>query len=211
MRLSKPSPAMVVAVTALVMATTGGAVAAVNFARNAGAVDGKSAVSARASLGSARGKLVATARRGPNAGRIPGKFLADVVATQKFGRALDVTDNATGAAVDLSNLFGLGKLTASCQDEDKKAGNEDPASAVTFANGSGSAVNSARRVGTGSPVISAVANATVDQFTIKGSNTFSYHLELAGSNVLVDGVVRQDGRDTTGASCLVYGTVLLVR
>ena len=46
MKLKRPSPAMTVAVVALVMSMTGGAIAAVNFAENAGAVDGYSAVKA---------------------------------------------------------------------------------------------------------------------------------------------------------------------
>jgi hypothetical protein len=60
----RPSPSLVISLIALVMATTGTAIAAVDFARNAGAVDGKSAVSAGSSLSNARGKLVATARGG---------------------------------------------------------------------------------------------------------------------------------------------------
>ena len=65
MRPRRPSPAMVVAVIALVVALSGTAIAAVDYARNAGAVDGKSAVGAQASLGRAAGKLVATAADGP--------------------------------------------------------------------------------------------------------------------------------------------------
>src|SRR5215207_1583101 len=75
MKLHRPSPAMVVALIALVMAMTGSAVAAVNFATNAGAVDGKSAVRAGVTRSFAAGRLVATAADGPNKGRIPSKFL----------------------------------------------------------------------------------------------------------------------------------------
>ena len=64
MKLRLPSPAMVVAVIALIVALSGTAIAAVDFARNAGAVDGKSAVGAKASLRSAAGKLVATSTGG---------------------------------------------------------------------------------------------------------------------------------------------------
>ena len=61
MKLKRPSPAMVVAVLALVMSMTGGAIAAVNFAQNAGHVDGFSAVKAsKAGKQKAAGKLVAT-------------------------------------------------------------------------------------------------------------------------------------------------------
>ena len=42
---------------------------------------------------------------------------------------------------------------------------------------------------------------------INGSNTFLFHVEYRGKNLLVNGVVRQDGRATPTASCLVWGTV----
>ena len=72
MKLRLPSPAMVVAVIALIVALSGTAIAAVDFAHNAGAVDGKSAVFSGASLSQAAGKLVATNRSGPDKGRLPG-------------------------------------------------------------------------------------------------------------------------------------------
>src|SRR5215208_4882872 len=78
MRISRPSPATVISIIALVMATTGTAVAAVDFARNSGQVDGISAVPASSSNSRAKGNLVATARGGSNVGQIPHKFLADV-------------------------------------------------------------------------------------------------------------------------------------
>ena len=102
MKIRRPSPAMAVACTALFIALGGTSIAAVNYARNAGAVDGKSAVSAGASLARAKGNLVATARGGSNAGRIPGKFLADVTRGESFARAFDVTDNTPGAALELA-------------------------------------------------------------------------------------------------------------
>ena len=55
--------------------------------------------------------------------------------------------------------------------------------------------------------VSAVPNGTVAQLTIGGSNTFFYHVEYKGRNLLVNGVVRQDGRNSAAASCLVWGTV----
>ena len=74
MKLKRPSPAMVVAVVALVMSMTGGAIAAVNFAQNAGSVDGYSAVKAsKAGKAKAAGKLVATykERRQPRQAAAP--------------------------------------------------------------------------------------------------------------------------------------------
>ena len=40
--------------------------------------------------------------------------------------------------------------------------------------------------------------------------TFELHLERKGSNYFVHGVVRQDGRGTNAASCLVYGMAIAV-
>ncbi|HEX6619135.1 MAG TPA: hypothetical protein VF024_05735, partial [Solirubrobacteraceae bacterium] len=79
MKLRLPSPAMVVAVIALIVALSGTAIAAVDFAHNAGAVDGKSAVGAKASLRSAAGKLVATSTGGDGKGQIPARFLDGVM------------------------------------------------------------------------------------------------------------------------------------
>ncbi len=59
MRIRRPSPAMVVAIVALVMACAGTSIAAVNYASNAGAVDGLSAVRA-GSVDRAAGRLIAT-------------------------------------------------------------------------------------------------------------------------------------------------------
>ncbi len=69
MKLKRPSPAMTVAVVALVMSMTGGAIAAVNFAENSGSVDGYSAVKAsKAGKAKAAGKLVATYATATTAG-----------------------------------------------------------------------------------------------------------------------------------------------
>ena len=100
MKPKLPSPAMVVAMVALAVALSGTAVAAVNFASNAGAVDGKSAVASGAKLSSAAGKLVATQRSGAGKGRIASQYLdlPQVVrgSSSNFGRAVGVVDNAAG-------------------------------------------------------------------------------------------------------------------
>ena len=62
MKFRKPSPAMAVSVAALVMASTGSAVAAVSFATNAGAVDHKSAGSATGTNDSVAGSSWPPAR-----------------------------------------------------------------------------------------------------------------------------------------------------
>ena len=81
MKISRPSPSMVVAGIALFVSLGGTSIAAVNYVARAGSVDGKSAVYAGASLSQAAGKLVATNRSGADKGRLPGKFVADVPKT----------------------------------------------------------------------------------------------------------------------------------
>jgi hypothetical protein len=214
MKLRIPSPAMGVALLALFVALAGTAFAAVNYATNAGAVDGKSAVSDGASRSSAAGKLVATQKSGDAKGTIASKYL-DLrsyarASTSTFGKSFDVVDNATGALTPIGTIPGVGTLTAQCVDQNTKAGVEDPATTVAFSNGAGDAVNLARTVGSGVPVIASMPNGTQDTFTITGSNTFQLHLERKGVNYLATGVVRQDGRNTPAASCLIYGFSLTV-
>ena len=208
MRFSKPSPSMVVASIALFVSLGGTSVAAVSYARNAGKVDGYDAVKASSSTKKAAGKLVAANKSGPDKGRIPGKHLAGVAHTQTFGRSFDVADNAPGAPIQIGDGGSLGRLTATCNDQAPRAGVEDPTTELNFVNTSGDFINVAKRVGVRDDAgVSAVPNGTVAQLTIGGSNTFFYHVEYKGRNLLVNGVVRQDGRNSAAASCLVWGTV----
>ena len=209
MRVSRPSPAMVVASIALFVSLGGTSFAAVNYARNAGKVDGKDAVKASASLNRAAGKLVATAKTGPDKGRIPGKHLAGVPHPQTFGRAFDVADNAPGAPQLIGDGGSVGQLTATCNDQAPRPGVEDPITELNFVNTSGDFINVAKRVGVRDDgLVSAVPNLTTAQLIVRGSNTFAYHVEYRGRNLLVNGVVRQDGPNSPGATCLVWGTVL---
>jgi hypothetical protein len=202
---------MAVAGAALFVSLGGTSIAAVDFARNAGAVDGKSAVSASGTTSHAAGRLVATSSSGPDKGRIPAKFLAGVPRTQTFGKAFEVADNAPGAPQTIGDVAGAGTLTASCNDQNAGAGVEDPITTLNFANSSGDTVNVARRVGSGDGAVAPLVDQTVATLTIGGSNTFFYHVQTRrGINLLVNGVVRQDGRGGPAASCLVYGTVLEV-
>jgi hypothetical protein len=205
---SKPSPSLVISAIALFVALGGTSIAAVSFARNAGAVDGKSAVRASSSLRHAAGKLVATRRRGAHRGQIPARFLAGVAHVKTFGRSTQVVDNAPGAPVTLART-SLGTLTASCNDQNNRPGVEDPTTTIGFTNSSGDFVNVAARVGTGQATVTAQANGTLAPLTVTGSNTFEYMYEKAGKNVIVEGVVRQDGRRSPAASCLVWGTVFV--
>jgi len=96
MKLRRPSPSMVVALIALVLSTSGSAVAAVSYASRAGSVDGHSAVGASSSLRHAAGNLVATAKGGSTSGQIPARFVAGVQqgSSQPFVQSVQVSDNA---------------------------------------------------------------------------------------------------------------------
>jgi hypothetical protein len=209
MKVNRPSPAMAVAFLALVLALSGTAFAAVDYARKAGAVDGRSAVGDGASRARAAGKLVATQRKGAGQGTIRQKYL-DVSGlargqTSTFGKYLAVQDNQVLAPEALGVVPGLGTLTASCFDQSSQPGREDPATRLAFANQSGDAINVARTVGPSTPFIAAVANGALSEWVISGSSTFELHIERKGVNYFVKGVVRQDGRNTSDASCLLYG------
>lgn len=212
MKLSTPSPAMIVASIALFVALGGTSVAAVSYARNAGKVDGKDAVSASSTNRKAAGNLVATNRSGDDRGKLPGKFVADVARSSQFGRAYEVADNQVIAPAPVATVSGVGTLTASCADQAvQRAGVEDPRSDIAFVNQSGGTINVARSVGTGEALVGALANGAGLPIAVAGSNTFFYHLQtVQGVNILINGVVRQDGRGAAAASCLVFGTVLRV-
>ena len=44
--------------------------------------------------------------------------------------------------------------------------------------------------------------------TIRGSNVFQLHIQIPGADLIVEGVVRQDGANTADAKCLVHGMVI---
>jgi hypothetical protein len=207
MKISRPSPAMVVAGIALFVSLGGTSIAAVNYASRAGEVDGKSAVYSGATLSQAAGKLVATARSGEHKGRLPGKFVADVGKTQVFSNVFDVADNAPGAPQTLAAISGMGTLTATCNDQQGTAGVEDPVTRITFLNQSGEDANVARRVGNGDGAMAVAANQTASSLDIAGSNTFMFHIERHAQNAIVTGGVRQAGNRTPVANCVVYGVV----
>src|SRR4051794_5828843 len=207
MKISAPSPSMVVAGIALFVSLGGTSLAAVNYAARAGSVDGKRAVSAGSTLAHAKGKLVATSASGQDAGRIPGKFVADVSRSLTFSRGYEVADNAPGAPQLVSSIKGLGSMTATCNDQAPAAGVEDPITVLTFVNQSGQLVNVARRVGNGDGALTTAANQTATSISIGGSNTFLFHVEYAGHDAIIMGGVRQDGRGTPTATCVVFGVV----
>ena len=224
MRLKRPSPAMAVAVLALVMSTTGGAIAAVNYAQNSNAVDGYSAVkAAKAGKQKAAGKLVATYRDGKKRGRLPLRIIAgaasenavdnlsDAVARGRNGaRLIAVADNQTTAAETMIDL-DLGNLQVSCADQQANAGAENATTRIGVTNGSGAPVNLSRSVGNGAPTITTLESGIVDTFSIPQENTFSIQLQgTEDRTVLVEGTARQLGQGTADSSCAVFATAILV-
>ena len=196
------------------MATTGSAIAAVSFAVNAGAVDHLSAVSASASNASAAGKLVATTRLGASKGKFSTKFLPSFVggvgSVSSFGKAAEVVDNAVGAPIALATLPGIGSVTATCADQAPAVAKEDPSTTIAFTNTSGVAVNFARAISGQAAVVASAPNGTVTSFAITGSNMFTVNIQKDATNLVIQGVVRQDGKNTAAANCLFYGQAVRV-
>ena len=210
MKISRPSPSMVVAGIALFVSLGGTSVAAVNYASRAGSVDGKSAVSASSTLSRAAGKLVATNSSGPNKGRLPGKFLSEVAHAEGFSAAYEVADNTPGAPQNVRSFGGLGSLTATFNDQNAAAGNEDPISVVTFLNQSGAQISVARRVGNGDGAFSVQPNQTAASVNIAGSNTFVFHIARGDQNAIIEGAVTQAGRGTATGTCGIFGVLTQV-
>jgi len=200
---------MAVALLALFVALGGTSIAAVSYATNAGKVDGKDGVSALTSRSAAAGDLVATNKSGDDKGKIPNKFLADVPLTSTFGIPFDVTDNAVGAPATLGSYDGIGALTATCADQNAKAGTEDPTTTLSFNAATG--LNLAKRAGGNNGAVIAQAAGTAQTLVVSGSNTFEFQIQVpTGTNLLIQGVVRQDARGTGAATCLVYGSALRI-
>jgi hypothetical protein len=201
---------MTVASIALFVSLGGTSIAAIDYARNAGAVDGRSAVRSKASLKRAAGKLVATKRSGPNRGKIPARFLALPAQPASFGSYVPVTDNATGSPSPLGGVPEVGQFSASCADQSNRPGVEDPVTRLSFNNTSGTAINFMRQIGSGDAQVIAQLPGTVETFNIPGANRFTLHAQRGLTNLLVEGVVRQDGAGTPDAKCLVYGVTFRV-
>ena len=210
--MRRPSPSLAVSIVALVFAMAGTSIAAVDFAKNAGAVDGKSATGAGSSRARAAGKVVATYAGGALKGRLPARFLdlSGVVAGSKgtFAQGLPVADNATTAPVGIGGLPGLGLVTATCRDQNATASKEDPQATITFANSSGQSVSFSRQIGNGAPAVTTVAAGAQASFTIDNSNTFELYAQTGSTHYVLNGVERQDGRNTADGACAVYGYAL---
>jgi hypothetical protein len=223
MKPKRPSPAMIVALLALVMSTTGGAIAAVNYARNSAAVDGYSAVSARSSNDKAAGRLVATHPAGDLKGKLPFRFLSGAASANELsalagsaarGRngayLVPVADNAATQEQNVIDL-GVGNLQLTCVDTDPTAGVEDAAIRVGVTNYSSGSINVSRRLGTGRQFIRTLSPGTVEAFDVSAENTFSAQVQAPPSKtVLIEGTAFQQAPGTADSSCAGWATAIFV-
>jgi hypothetical protein len=212
MRRRMPSPAMVVALIALVVALSGTAVAAVDFARNAGAVDGHSAVSASASLKRSAGKLIAAATAGPGKGRIPGRFVDDVMrgGSTSLSKYIRAVDNQDGPVVPLAIIPGIGRLDAQCRDQDPTPDIKSTQTLVTFTASDERGVNVSRLLGSdiGSSREGVVFTAPKDQpvpIMQFADSLFQVTLQARARTVFLTGAARPDLNRTAAAACLIFG------
>lgn len=217
MRLRMPSPAMVVALVALVVSFSGTAFAVVDYARNAGAVDGRSAVSSDSSLRQASGNLVATARRGRDTGRIPARFLAGVMrgGSTSLTRYIHVVDNQDGPVVPLAIIPKIGRLDAQCRDQDPAPGIESTQTVISFTASERGGVNVSRLLGRdiesarNAVVFTALKDRPVPILSL-ADNLFQLVLQARNRTVFVNGAGRSDANRSANAACLVFGLALRV-
>jgi hypothetical protein len=216
-KLRLPSPAMVVAVIALIVALSGTAIAAVDFAHNAGAVDGKSAVSARASLRSAAGKLVATQTGGDGKGQIPARFLDGVMrgGTQTLSKYLPTVDNQAGRPTPLLIVPGIGRFDAQCDDVDPTPGTQTTRTSINFTASVAIGVHVSRLLGRdiGAGQRPAVFNAEKGQpvsILASADGLFEVIMEAKGRSVLITGASRTDNGPGPQAACLIWGAAFRV-
>jgi len=209
---------MVVAVIALFVASSGTAVAVVGFARNSGAVDGKSAVSASASVQRASGKLVATASSGPGKGRIPDKFVSNVMrgGSSSLTKYMRVVDNAEGPVSPLAIIPRIGRLDAQCRDQDPTPGVESTQTVITFTAADAGGVNISRLLGRdiesarNAVLFTALKDQPVPILSFADS-LFQLVLQARDRSVFVNGASRSDANRSPDAACLIFGIALRVR
>jgi hypothetical protein len=208
---------MVVALVALVVASSGTAVAVVGYARNAGAVDGKSAVSASSTTKRAAGRLVATASAGPGKGRIPDKFVSGVMkgASTSLTRYMRVVDNQEGPVVPLAIIPRIGRLDAQCRDQDATPGIESTQTVITFTASDPGGVNVSRLLGRdiesarNAVVFTALKDTPVAILSFADS-LFQLVLQARDRTVFINGASRSDSNRSPDAACLVFGIALRV-
>lgn len=217
MKLRLPSPAMVVALIALVVALSGSAIAAVDFVQNAGAVDGKSAVGAKASLREAAGKLVATSTGGSGKGQIPARFLDGVMrgGTMTLSKYLRTVDNQAGRLTPLLIVPGIGRFDAQCDDVDPTPGTQTTRTSVNFTASPSAGVNVSRLLGRdiadgARPQVFSAPKGQPVSILASADGLFEVIMEAKGRSVLVTGAARTDNGPGPQAACLLWGTAFRV-
>jgi hypothetical protein len=212
-----PSPAMVVALIALVVALSGTAVAAVTYANNAGAVDGLSAVRAGASHKRAAGKLVATSRRGPDRGRLPGTFVAGVMhgSAKSLTNYIRTVDNSPGMPRRILTVDGVGRMDAQCADADPAPGTASTRTTVTFTASAPQGVNVSRVLGRDieagqRPNVFAAPRGQPVTILPSADGLFLVLLQAGERSVQVMGAARTDNSPGPRAACLLWGTAFTV-
>ena len=218
MKLRLPSPAMVVALIALIVALSGTAIAAVDFAANAGAVDGRSAVGARTSVRHAAGRLVATARKGHDRGRIPGRFLGDVMhgSSHNISAYVRTVDNQAGTPRRILRVPGVGRLDAQCGDVDPRVGTATTRTSINFTGSVGQGVNVSRllgrEIGAGQrPDVFTAPKGQPVPIIASADGLFMTMLQAPAGSVLIIGAARTDRAPGPQAACLIWGTAFSVR
>jgi hypothetical protein len=208
---------MVVAVVALIVALSGTAIAAVDFAQNAGAVDGKSAVGAKASLHDAAGKLVATQTGGNGKGQIPARFVDGVMrgGTMTLSKYLHTADNQAGRPTPLLIIPGIGRFDAQCDDVDPTPGTQTTRTSINFTASVKNGVNVSRLlgrdVGAGQrPAVFTAPQAQPVSILASADGLFEVIMEAKGRSVLVTGASRTDNGPGPNAACLIWGTAFRV-
>jgi hypothetical protein len=216
-KLRLPSPAMIVAVIALIVALSGTAIAAVDFAQNAGAVDGISAVSARASLREAAGKLVATANGGEGKGQIPARFVDGVMrgGTASLSKYLRTVDNQPGRATPLLIVPGIGRMDAQCDDVDPTPGTATTRTSITFTASVAQGVNVSRLLGRDiaaaqRPDVFSAPKGQPVPIIASADGLFEVVMEAKGRSVLITGAARTDNAPGPKAACLIWGTAFRI-
>lgn len=222
----RASPSLVLSVIAVVLSLVGSAVAAIDYARNAGAVDHQSAVGASSSRGRAAGKLVATASRGSLRGRVPARFLdlggvlhgahssflksIPLAVRLRRSSATRTSSRTLYNSADLVALPHSVTLAAVCQQQTQGSGKPDPKTTISITNTSSQTLNVAHWVGGDqAPVVRTLDANQQDAFSLTESNAFSYDIELNGAHTMIQGVFRQDG-GTTAPTCTIYGYTLTI-
>ena len=195
---------------ALFVSLGGTSVAAISYAKNAGAVDGKSAVASSASSKKAAGKLVATASRGDRKGQLPGRLVADVPHAKAFQFTPAIGDGAAPVVLKLGVVRDVGTLAVGCVDADPAAGVVAPLANVAFAAGAqpvNTLIQTERSASATSRLNEPFIGVTTPGGTISRNLTREGQFEVDAVNgslrINVQGTVR---RDAVG-QCVVYGTV----